>query len=322
MTKTFVGIDIASKKFDVYIDTHDKHLSLERSKEGVDKLHEYLNSNELKVELIVMEATGGYESFVACALDALGYPVSVTNPRNIRNYAKALGKLAKTDRIDAQVLASFAKNIQPERTKLVSQEQVKLKKFVRRRNDLLVMFRIEKNHLHIEEDKDLQSSIHNTLDVIEDELNIIEAKIEEMINSDETLSKKSEIIQSFPAAGKVLASTFLAELPELGDLSETKITSLTGIAPFNCDSGLMRGKRKIWGGRSKVREVLYMVALVAIRRNSIIKEFYQRLCSNGKPKKVAIVACMRKILLILNAMLKNSNHWDENYSKKNMCSTA
>ena len=313
MTKTFVGIDIGSKKFDVYIDTLDRHLSLERSQKGVDKLHKILS--DLEVELIVMEATGGYECFVACALNVLAYPVSVTNPRKVRNYAKALGKLAKTDKIDAQVLASFAKNVQPMQSSFISKEQMKLKKLVRRRNDLLLMMRMERNHLCTEEDRDLQANIHDLLDTIEDKLNEIEIKIQEMINSSEKLRAKASIIESMPGAGKVLYSTLLAELPELGDLSETKISALVGLAPYNCDSGLMRGKRKIFGGRAKVREVLYMVALVGIKHNPIIQKHYQRLCGNGKPKKVAIVACMRKILLILNAMIKNSKSWDENYSK-------
>lgn len=312
MNKTFVGIDIASKKMDVYIDTLDKHLTLERSQSGIDNLKRYLD--DLDVQLIVMEATGGYESFVACALDALGYPISVTNPRNVRNYAKALGKLAKTDKIDAQILSSFAKHVQPDQTQLVSKEQMKLKKLVRRRNDLLLMERMEKNHLHAEEDVDLQANIHDLLDTLEDKLNEVERMIQEMIDADKNLSEKVKIITSLPAAGKVLASTLIAELPELGNLSETKIAALVGVAPYNCDSGQMRGKRKIYGGRAKVREVLYMVTLVAIRHNPIIQKYYLKLCSNGKPKKVAIVAAMRKILLILNAMLKKQSKWDQNYS--------
>ena len=247
--------------------------------------------------------------------NALAYPISVTNPRKVRNYAKALGKLAKTDKIDAQVLASFAKNVQPMQSSFISKEQMKLKKLVRRRNDLLLMMRMERNHLCTEEDRDLQANIHDLLDTIEDKLNEIEIKIQEMINSSEKLRAKASIIESMSGAGKVLYSTLLAELPELGDLSETKISALVGLAPYNCDSGLMRGKRKIFGGRAKVREVLYMVALVGIKHNPIIQKHYQRLCGNGKPKKVAIVACMRKILLILNAMIKNSKSWDENYSK-------
>ena len=313
MNKTFVGIDIASKKMDVYIDTIDKHLTLERSQEGVDQLNHYLTS--LDVQLIVLESTGGYESYVACALDTLGYSVSITNPKKIRNYARALGKLAKTDKIDAQILSSFARHVQPDQTQLISKEQMKLKKLIRRRNDLLLMERMEKNHLHSEDDAELQDNIHDLLDTLEDKLNQIESKIQEMINSDETLSKKDQIIQSMPAAGKVLASTLLAELPELGSLPETKIAALVGIAPYNCDSGQMRGKRKIYGGRAKVREVLYMVALVATRCNPIIRKYYLKLCSIGKPKKVAIVAAMRKILLILNSMIKNNSTWDENYSK-------
>lgn len=313
MQKTFVGIDVSSRKMDVYIDTSDKYLILPRSQDGIDELQKYLEEHD--VELIVLESTGGYESFVASSLDALGYSVSVTNPRNVRNYARALGKLAKTDKIDAQILANFAKVVKPNKTQLVSKEQMKLKKLVRRRNDLLLLERMERNHLNTEEDEDLQRSINQVLDAIEDELVIIEKKIDEMINSNESLSNKSQIIQSMPAAGRILASTLLAELPELGTLSESKITALVGLAPYNCDSGLARGKRKIWGGRSKVREILYMVSMVATRYNSVIKDYYQKLCTNAKPKKVALVACMRKILLILNAMIKQSKCWNENYSK-------
>ena len=311
MNETFVGIDIASKKIDVYIDSIDKHLTLERSQEGIDKLIEYFQ--DLNISLVVMEATGGYESFVACTLNALNYHVSVTNPRKVRNYARALGKLAKTDEIDSKILASFARNVQPMKSSFINKEHVKLKKLVRRRNDLLLMLRMERNHLYIEEDTDLQENIHDLLDTIEDKLNEVEIKIQEIININEKLSTKAALIESMPGAGKVLSSTLLAELPELGMLSEIKVTALVGLAPYNCDSGLMRGKRKIFGGRSKVREVLYMFSLVAIRHNPKIQKFYQKLCSNAKPKKVAIVACMRKILLTLNSMIKNSQTWILNY---------
>lgn len=309
MSQTFVGIDIASEKIDVFISSTREHLTLARSKNGVDKLKEKLQ--DLEVELITMEATGGFETFIACELDASDYSVAIVNPKKVRDFAKALGKLAKTDRIDSQVLALFADKVRPAKTKLHSKEHMHLKQLVRRRNSLIKIQRMEKNHLLSEEDRLIQENIHYVLDTIEDALSEIEKKLDEVIKTNEELTQVADLVQTIPGVGKVVAQTLLAELPELGLLNAAKITALAGIAPFNCDSGKMRGKRRIWGGRLKVREVLYMSTLVAIRCNQRFKDYYERLKQRGKAPKVAIVASMRKLLVILNSMVANRSTWQE-----------
>lgn len=309
MTKTFVGIDIASEKMDIFISSTGEYLSLARSQNGVEELKKSLLG--LDVKLITMEATGGFETFIACQLNSMGYDVAVVNPLKVRNFAKALGRFAKTDKIDCRVLCDFGEKINPAKTSLISEEQIHLKQLVRRRKSLLMMERMEKNHLSTETDISVQESIHEVLDVIEDSLKRIEAEIDELILSKENLSKAAEIMESVPGVGKVVSQTLLAELPEIGATDRGKIVALAGLAPFNCDSGLLKGKRRIWGGRSKVREALYMSAMVAIRHNEKLKEYYLKLRERGKPMKVAIVACMRKLLLILNSMIQNQSFWQE-----------
>lgn len=309
MIKTFVGIDIASEKIDVFIDSSNEYLTVSRSKDGLTELMKTLES--LDVELIAMEATGGYEDFVACVLDENQYSIAIVNPKKVRDFAKALGKLAKTDKIDAKVLALFANKIKPPKTELLSKEQIHLKQLVRRRKSLMLIEQMERNHLRTESNNDVLETVNHVLDVLEDSLNDIEQKIDEAIAQSSNLSKAVEIMSSVPSVGKVVAQTILAELPEIGSLSRASIAALAGLAPFNCDSGLMKGKRRIWGGRSRVRDVLYMSAMVAIQYNPKIKEYYEQLQKRGKPKKVALIACMRKILLILNSMVKNQSFWNE-----------
>lgn len=309
MTKTYVGIDVASDKFDVYIDTSNDYLSLPRSKKGLERLKSKLSGFD--VELITMEATGGYESYIACELDESNYDIAIVNPKKVRDFAKATGKLAKTDRIDSKVLADFAQKLNPEKTLLISKEQKKLRSLVRRRNSLMQLERMEKNHLSIEDNAEVQKTILDVLDTIEDSLADIERQIAEEINENEIFKAKAEVLKTVPCIGDVMTSTLLAELPELGQLNRSKITALVGLAPFNCDSGFMKGKRRIWGGRAKIREVLYMAALVGIRHNDKIRCFYNRLKENGKTSKVAIVACMRKLLIVLNSMMKTNSAWME-----------
>ncbi len=309
MLKTFVGIDIASEKIDIFIDSNDEYLTVPRSKNGISQLLKTLENYD--VELIAMEATGGLEDFVACELDANEYNIAIVNPKKVRDFAKALGKLAKTDSIDAKVLASFANKVRPAKTKLLSQEQVYLKQLVRRRKSLMLMEQMERNHLRTESNASVLETIENVLDTLEDSIKSIEDEIDKAIAQNDDLNSAVEIMSSVPGVGKVVAQTILAELPEIGSLNRGSIAGLAGLAPFNCDSGLMRGRRRIWGGRSKVREVLYMSALVSVQYNSKIKDYYEQLQKRGKPKKVALVACMRKILLILNAMVKNQSHWQE-----------
>ena len=309
-----VGIDVAKATLDVAIGLDTAPLSVTNDVKGFDILLTKLAGHQ--VVLIVMEATGGLEMPVACALQGAGYAITIINPRQARDFARAMGQLAKTDRIDARILAQLAEVIQrhPGREKFVkllpTDEQQALEALVTRRRQLITMLGSERNRLasvHAQTRK----SVETIIEALSDELERIDGDMSAHIESH--FADLSALLRSVKGVGKATISTLIAEVPELGKLSRREISALIGVAPINRDSGTMRGKRTIFGGRGSVRRVLYMAALVATRHNATIKVFYERLVATGKPKKVALVACMRKLLTILNAMVKAGKPWNASF---------
>lgn len=304
--KSYIGIDVSKDILDVFILPSKKYMQFKNNAKGVQKISKKLIS--FPQASIVMEATGGYEKLVARALQKADLSISVVNPRPIRDFAKALGRLAKTDRIDAEVIALFAEKMQPEPSKMPSENQVQLAENNARRRQLVNMITMEKNRLD-KASNPLKKSIERIIKFLEKELEIVNKALEKAIQNDPECAHKNLLLKSIKGVGPIVAAGIIADLPELGTISSRQISALAGLAPYNRDSGTLRGKRTIWGGRASVRTVLYMAALSATRFNMQIKAFYQRLCTIGKPKKVAIVACMRKLLVIMNAMLKRNELW-------------
>ena len=261
-------------------------------------------------KLIVMEATGGLESPIAAELAMAGLSVAVVNPRQARDFAKALGVLAKTDAVDAQVLARFAEAIKPEARALKSSDLMALDSVLTRRRQLVEMITAESNR-HAQASGKIAKQIAQHTIWLRKRLSEADEDLDDAIAQSPLWQAQSDLISSVPGVGKVTATSLLAELPELGHLARREISALVGVCPFNRDSGGHKGRRAIWGGRASIRAVLYMAALVASRYNPVIKAFYQKLLAAGKMKKVALVACMRKLLVILNAMVKNNTPWRE-----------
>jgi transposase len=262
----------------------------------------------LRPALVVLEATGGLEIPAVAALAAAGLPAVVVNPRQVREFARATGRLAKTDAIDAQVLAQFGEALQPEVRPLPDTATQELSALVARRRQLIEMLTAEKNRLRMATKK-VRRNIEAHIRWLEGELLDLDDGLGEVIRSSPVWRERDNLLRSVPGVGPVLSSVLLADLPELGKLSRKEVAALVGVAPLNRDSGKFRGRRQVWGGRSQVRATLYMAALVASRYNPAIKRFYQRLLSGGKPKKVALTACMRKLLTILNAMTRAQTSW-------------
>lgn len=307
-----VGIDIAKQSFDAAIGVGGCIETFANDDDGHDALLVKLIGRT--VALIVMEATGGLERNLACALQAAGFAVAVVNPRQARDFAKAMGYLAKTDRIDAKALAELAQVLasHPERERFVSvlptPEQQALQALVARRRQLIAMQVGERHRLSVSHAA-ARKSITAMIAAIRTQLDEVEAELAKHIEGHHAdLARR---LTSVPGIGPATSASLIAEVPELGHLSRREIAALVGLAPFNRDSGQMRGRRAIFGGRAHVRASLYMAALAAIRFNVVIRRFYDRLVAAGKPKKVAIVACMRKLLTILNAMVKTGMHWDD-----------
>jgi transposase len=259
--------------------------------------------------LVILEATGGFERPVAAALAAAGLPIAVVNPRQARDFARATGRLAKTDRIDAQILARFAQAVRPAPRPVPEEEAQALAEITARRRQVVGMLTAEKNRLGAATTKPVRKRLQAHVRWLEKELSCTDGDLEEAIAKSPTWRENEELLRGVPGVGPVVARTLLAELPELGSLPPKQLAALVGVAPLNRDSGAFRGRRAVWGGRATVRAALYMGALVATRHNPQIKEFYERLLGAGKPRKVALVACMRKLLIILNAMLKNRTRW-------------
>ena len=304
--KCYIGIDVSKAVLDVFILPIKRQLQFKNDSKGIQKLITQCRS--FSAATIVMEATGGYEKPAAHALAKAELAVSVINPRQIRDFAKALGKLAKTDRIDAQVIALFAEKMQPITNVVCNEEQQQLAENNARRRQLIDMITMEKNRLD-KASKAITKSIQRIIKTLEKELQDINTTLAECIQATPAYAEKNTLLKTIKGVGAVVAAGLLAELPELGTLGAKQISALAGVAPYNRDSGTLRGKRAIWGGRAAVRSTLYMATLVAIRHNVQIRAFYERLCAAGKRKKVAIIACMHKLLIIMNAMIKHAQPW-------------
>ncbi len=300
----YVGIDISRDTLDIAIQGDDKPRQFMNTPDGIRAICDFLT--KLKPTLIVFEATGGYEMPLYIALNEAKLPAAPVNPRQVRDFAKATGKLAKTDILDARVIAHFAAALHPQPRSIPESQEIK--EIVARRNQLVQMIVAEKNRLHSTR-KNIKARIQVHIQWLEEELDNTNKELEQCINDNPEWQKKNNLLQSMPGVGPVLSTTLLADLPELGKLNRKQIAALTGVAPLNRDSGTLRGKRTIWGGRATVRGALYMATLVATRFNPVIRQLYQRLLDSGKLKKVAIVACMRKLLIILNSMVKHNTKW-------------
>ena len=303
--QVFVGIDVSKAQLDVALRPEGR-FAAPNTEVGIAQVLTRLQA--VSPTLVVLEATGGLEIPLTGALAAAGMPVVVVNPRQVRDFAKATGKLAKTDALDAQTLAHFAEVMRPEPRPLPDEQTQTLAALLTRRRQLVEMLTAEKNRLASARTP-VRKSLRTHITWLERELSHTDSDLAHAIRESPVWREKEELLQSTPGVGPVVTTTLLANLPELGTLTAKQIAALVGVAPFNRDSGTLRGTRTVWGGRAQVRAVLYMGTLVATRFNPVIRAFYQRLCAAGKPKKVALTACMRKLLIILNAMLKHRTPW-------------
>ena len=302
----FVGIDVSKESLDVAIAPDGESQEYSNDEKGIRQLVEELQA--LAPALIVLEATGNLELPAAAALTTAGLEVAIINPRQARDFAKATGRLAKTDKIDAGALAEFAQKVQPEVRPIPDQQRQRLRALMSRRRQLIGMLVQEKNRLtsaHPEVREDLSEHIA----WLQQKLDDLDQELHAELRRSPICRKKEQLLRKVPGVGPVLTSTLLIELPELGQVGHKQIAALVGVAPLNRDSGRRRGKRSCWGGRAKVRRVLYMAALSASRHNPTISTFYARLIAAGKPEKVALTACMRKLLIILNAMVRDMQPW-------------
>ena len=309
-TRGSVGIDVSKGTLDVQVRPSDAQWTVANDEAGIRALVAQLQT--AAPAQIVIEATGGYELAVVSALAAAGLPVIVVNPRAVRDFARATGQLAKTDQLDAGILARFAEQVQPEIRPLADADQQELDALLTRRRQLIEMLTAEKNRLQqvfVARGSRVRKSLTAHIAYLTRELGRAETDLEALVRQSPIWRERDDLLQSAPGVGPVLSFTILAALPELGRLDRKAIAALVGVAPLNRDSGLFRGKRMIHGGRAPVRTALYMGALVATRHNPVIRAFYQRLLAAGKPKKVALTACMRKLLTILNAMVRQQAPW-------------
>lgn len=303
----FIGIDVSKNQLDVCTRPSGEALVVARDDKGLADLVEQLRG--ARPELIVLEATGGFEQVVAGALAGAGLPVVVVNPRQIRDFARALGRLAKTDRIDAEVIALFAERVRPELRPIPDEAARELDELVTRRRQVIEMIVAEGNRARRLDTRRIKKRIDRHLEVLQKELTEIERELDDTIRKSPIWRETEDLLKSVPGIGNATARTLLAELPEIGSLDRRQIAALAGLAPFNRDSGTFRGKRMIGGGRASVRAVLYMATLTASRWNPVIKTFYKHLLASGKAKKSALVACMRKLLTILNAIVRDRTPW-------------
>ncbi len=306
MDSVVIGIDVAKEKLDMA--TPAGTSSWENTPEGHRKLIAELAP--WSIESIIIEATGGYERAIVAELAATGLPVVVINPRQARDFARATGRLAKTDAIDAQVLAEFGRAVKPEQRPLPDKKQLDLQQQIARRRQLVGMLTSEKNRLGQTTDKLVCKTIRAVCKTLDKQLETLDQQLQRSIEETPAWREKDDLLKSVPGIGPKTASALVAELPELGQCSRQKIAALVGVAPINRDSGKYRGQRTTSGGRATIRSALYMATLVATQHNEKIKAHYQHLLALGKKKKVALVACMRKLLCILNAMIRDKKTWN------------
>ena len=302
----FVGIDVSKAQVDVAVRPAGQRWVVSYDETGVEELVSHLV--ELDPALVLLEATGGLEVPLVAALSAGALPVVVVNPRQVRDFARATGTLAKTDALDAVVLAHFAEAVRPPVRPLRDAETQALNSLTARRHQVLSMLVSEKNRLRTAAAA-VRPRIEAHIAWLGQELEDLDKNLRQTLRQSPVWREKDDLLRSVPGVGEQLSLTLLAHLPELGTLDRRQIAALVGVAPFNRDSGTLRGKRTVWGGRARVRAALYMGALVGSRHHPAIRDFYQRLLAAGKPKKLALTACMRKLLTILNAMLKHRSPW-------------
>ena len=305
--ETYVGIDVAKAGMDIAVCPTDESWAISNDEAGIRRLVSRLKT--LEPDLVLLEASGGLELPIVAALAVEELPVVVVNPRQVRDFARATGKLAKTDTLDAAVLAHFGEAVRPPVRPLRDAESQLLSSLVARRHQLVTMLVAEKNRLSTASTVAVRPSIEAHIDWLERELNDLDGNLQQLIRRSPVWREKDDLLRTVPGVGEQVSLTLLAYLPELGTLGHRQISALVGVAPFNRDSGTMRGKRTVWGGRARVRASLYMGALTASRWNPVIRDFYQRLLAAGKPKKVALTACMRKLLVILNSILRHRSPW-------------
>jgi len=306
--RVHAGVDVSKSSLDIAVYATKQQWSFPNNDKGISQAVSLLAS--LNPTLVVLEATGGLEVPLVAALGVARVPVAVVNPRQVRDFAKAIGRLAKTDALDAEVIAHFAAAVNPAPRPLPEAMAQELTAIISRRRQLQQMITAEQNRLHTAR-KSMAQRIRMHVSWLEEELASIDDDLGRMVRESPAWRGKDDLLQSVPGIGPVTSTSLLAGLPELGSLDRKQIAALVGLAPFNRDSGTLRGKRTIKGGRTHVRGALYMPTLVATRFNPVIRSFYQRLLSAGKPKKVAITACMHKLLTILNAMLKHGTVWNQ-----------
>ena len=304
---TYVGIDVAKAQLDVAVRPTDDRWEVPHDQAGVRQLVSQLKA--LQPVMVLLEASGGLEVTLVAALAAESVPVVVVNPRQVRDFARATGKLAKTDALDAAVLAHFAEAVRPPVRPLRDAETQVLNSMAARRHQVMTMLVSEKNRLGTATTVAVRPRIEAHIAWLERELDDLDEGLRQTLRQSPVWREKDDLLRTVPGVGEQLSITLLAYLPELGTLDRRQIAALVGVAPFNRDSGTLRGKRTVWGGRARVRAALYMGALVASRFNPVIQDFYQRLLAAGKPKKLALTACMRKLLVILNSMLKHGSPW-------------
>jgi transposase len=305
---TWIGIDVAKATLDLHFLPTGQSQAVPNSPAGHRQLLKLLPKPAAC--RIVLEATGGYERQVVADLLDAGFHVAVVNPKRVRDFARALGLAAKTDRLDARVLALFAEKVQPAPAQKTPEKQAEIQQLVARRRQLIDLRTQESNRWDVTASKAARKSIQAVLNTLERQVRDIEKAIADLVESDDEWRHKTELVQSVPGLGGVTATTLLADVPELGQLNRQQISSLVGLAPFNRDSGQHQGQRTIGGGRKSVRSVLYMAALAARRCNPVIKAFADRLAQHGKPFKVVLTACMRKLLVIVNSLVKSGQAWN------------
>jgi transposase len=305
-TALFVGIDVAKQQLDVALRPGSERFVVPHDEGGLAALVSRLRGRQ--PTLIVLEATGGFEVAVAGALAAAGLPTAVVNQRQVRDFARATGLLAKTDQLDAQALAHFAEAVRPQPRPLPDAQAQELSALLLRRRQLVEMLSAEKNRVSVAAPR-IRPQIQTHIIWLQQQLADLDRDLGQLIRASPLWRAKDDLLRSVPGVGPVLATTLVASLPELGTLTRQQIAALVGVAPLNRDSGTLRGRRTVWGGRAHVRAVLYMSTLVAVRHNPALRAFYERLRRAGKLPKVALTACMRKLLTILNAMLKHQTPW-------------
>lgn len=310
-TIPYVGVDVSKPTLDLFVPTKSLSLSFPNDLAGFKKIRKKFKKLKMDSCRFVMEASGGYEQAAFDHLSEAGFEVSIVNPKRVRDFARAKGILAKTDQIDAQVLASFAEAFQPRITEPKSTDQKSLASLVSRRRTVVKTINAEKNRLLRTSSAEISEMIEEHLKFLKGSLKRLNKTIQALLKSSPELSTKAEVLQSIPGVGETTTALLLGELPEVGKLTGREISALVGVAPFNKDSGGFQGRRRIWGGRKEVRSGLFMAAFVASQRNKVLKSFYQRLRERGKSHKLALTAVSRKLIVISNAMIKHSECWNE-----------